>query len=137
MRIRFTSSIRPSYPRPALLSLDVIGASCHYYFIMEVQTTGGLMTRNEHIVIRSARTADEQAIAVLGVLDGGRRTPAGRVMVAEVDGSIRAAVGSNGAAISDPFWPSAGLVSMLRVQTDSELVARSVRFVRRPALAGV
>ena len=95
------------------------------------------MTRNEHIVIRSARTADEQALAVLGVLDGGPDVPAGRVMVAEVDGRIRAAVGSNGAAISDPFWPSAELVSMLRMFTATEAVTRPARFVRRPALAGV
>src|SRR3954449_12239276 len=104
---------------------------------MYLPTQGQLMTRNEHIVIRSARTADEQGLAVLGVIDGGRHMPKGHVMVAEVDGRIRAAVGSNGAAISDPFWPSADLVSMLRVQTEPELVARSVRFVRRPALAGV
>jgi hypothetical protein len=93
------------------------------------------MTRNEHIVVRSARDADEQAIAVLGVLDGGRRMPAGRVMVAEVDGRIRAAVGSNGAAISDPFWPSAELVDMLRVYMPSEPVERPARvFARRPAI---
>ena len=93
------------------------------------------MTHNERIVIRSARAADEQAIAVLGVIDGGRHMPAGDVMVAEVDGRIRAAVGSNGAAISDPFWPSAGLVSMLRVHVDSEPVVRPARiFSRRPAL---
>ena len=94
------------------------------------------MTRNEHIVIRSAESADEQALAVLGVLDGGHKQPKGRVMVAEVDGRLRAAVGSNGAAISDPFWPSAELVGMLRVRT-SEPVARSIslsRFARRPAL---
>jgi hypothetical protein len=98
------------------------------------------MTRNEHIVIRSARAADEQEIAVLGVLDGGRRMPKGHVMVAEVDGRIRAAVGSNGAAISDPFWPSADLVSMLRVHTELMTPAsRSARFARRPMLrlAGV
>jgi hypothetical protein len=92
------------------------------------------MTRNEHIVIRSARTADEQAIAVLGVLDGGHRMPKGHVMVAEVDGRMRAAVGSNGAAISDPFWPSAELVSMLRVHTRSDTVNRPVRRFARPAL---
>jgi hypothetical protein len=93
------------------------------------------MARNEHIVIRSARNADEQAIAVLGVLDGGRHMPKGDVMVAEVDGRIRAAVGSNGSAISDPFWPSADLVSMLRVHTESESVDRPARlFARRPAL---
>jgi hypothetical protein len=92
------------------------------------------MTRNEHIVIRSAQPADEQALAVLGVLDGGHQMPDGHVMVAEVGGRLRAAVGSNGAAISDPFWPSADLVSMLRVHTDSEPVERMARFIRRPAL---
>src|SRR3954470_1741726 len=100
---------------------------------MYVQPTGGLMTRNEHIVIRSARNADEQAIAVLGVLDGGRRVPEGRVMVAEVDGRIRAAVGSNGAAISDPFWPSAELVSMLRVHATPEPAEHPARFFARRA----
>jgi hypothetical protein len=98
------------------------------------------MTRNEHIVIRSAHAADDQAIAVLGVLDGGRHVPEGRVMVAEVAGRIRAAVGTNGAAISDPFWPSAELVSMLRMHTDAEPTDRTARFARRPvvrALAGV
>lgn len=93
------------------------------------------MTRNEHIVIRSARDADETAVAALGVLDGGRRLPRGHVMVAEVDGRIRAAVGSNGAAISDPFWPSAELVRMLRVHTElTPPDHRSARFARRPAL---
>jgi hypothetical protein len=92
------------------------------------------MTRNEHIVIRSAQPADEHDLAVLGVLDGGDQMPAGRVMVAEVDGRLRAAVGSNGAAISDPFWPSAELVSMLRVHAEPEPVDRLARFVRRPTL---
>jgi hypothetical protein len=91
------------------------------------------MTRNEHILIRSARSADEQALAVLGVLDGGHHLPAGRVMVAEVDGRIRAAVGSNGAAISDPFWPSAELVSMLHVHAAPKRVRPLARFAR-PAL---
>lgn len=97
------------------------------------------MTRNERIVIRSAGAADESALAVLGVLDGGRQMPEGRVMVAEVDGRIRAAVGSNGASISDPFWPSAELVSMLSVRAHSAPTEGMGRFVRRPALrlAGV
>ena len=90
------------------------------------------MARNEHIVIRSARTADEQDIAVLGVLDGGRYMPKGNVMVAEVDGRLRAAVGSNGVSISDPFWPSAELVGMLRVRT-SEPVEHPARIFARRA----
>ena len=92
------------------------------------------MTRNEHIVIRSAQATDQSAIAVLGVLDGGHRMPNGQVMVAEVDGRIRAAVGSNGASISDPFWPSAELVRMLSVHAQlSQPVSRPARFAR-PAL---
>jgi hypothetical protein len=91
------------------------------------------MTRNEQIVIRSARVDDEQAIAVLGVLDGGRHMPKGNVMVAEVDGRLRAAVGSNGAQISDPFWPSAELVGMLRVRMDAQPIDHPARFfARRP-----
>src|SRR4051812_42978142 len=101
---------------------------------MTTQTQGRLMTRNEQIVIRSARTADEQDIAVLGVLGGGHNMPKGRVMVAEVDGRLRAAVGSNGVAISDPFWASADLVSMPRVQTEQALADRAPRFARRPAM---
>ena len=93
------------------------------------------MTRNEHIVIRSARSADEYELAALSVLDGGRHTPEGRIMVAEVDGRLRAAVGSNGIAISDPFWPSAELVGMLRVRSGGlGRVVRQLRFTRRPAL---
>jgi hypothetical protein len=92
------------------------------------------MTRNEHIVIRSAQASDEQEIAVLGVLDGGRRMPKGHVMVAEVDGRLRAAVGSNGASISDPFWPSADLVSMLRVHTDREPAEHPARYFARRAV---
>jgi hypothetical protein len=98
------------------------------------------MTRNEHIVIRSAGPADEHELAVLAVLDGGRERPEGRIMVADVDGRLRAAVGSNGSAISDPFWPSAELVTMLRVRNQlAEPVARMPRFTRRPVLhaAGV
>jgi hypothetical protein len=91
------------------------------------------MTRNEHIVIRSAHSADEQAIAALGVLDGGRHIPKGRVMVAEVDGRIRAAVGSNGASISDPFWPSAELVGMLRVHGTPGPAEHPARFFSRRA----
>jgi hypothetical protein len=96
------------------------------------------MSRNEHIVIRSASSADETALAVLAVIDGGRSKPDGRIMVAEAGGRLRAAVGSNGAAISDPFWPSADLVDMLRVHADAMSTERvsTPRFaLRRPVMA--
>ncbi|MFL5893659.1 MAG: hypothetical protein ACJ76Z_00935 [Thermoleophilaceae bacterium] len=96
------------------------------------------MARNQHIVIRDAGPADQQAIAVLAVVDGDRPRPMGRIVVAEAAGRLRAAVGSNGAAISDPFWPSADLVSMLRVRAGAadEHSIRVPRFaLRRPVLA--
>jgi len=94
------------------------------------------MSRNEHIVIRSAHDGDETALAVLAVLDGGRERPAGEVLVAESAGRLRAAVGSNGAAISDPFWPSADLVDMLRVHSGvTETRIHTPRFAIRRAIA--
>jgi hypothetical protein len=96
------------------------------------------MTRNEHIVIRNAGPEDEAALAVLALLDGGGIRPDGRIVVAEAGGRLRAAVGSNGAAISDPFYPSAELVSMLRVpaeSVDGDRRAYTPRFALRRAIA--
>jgi hypothetical protein len=97
------------------------------------------MTRNEHIVIRRATATDEMALATLAVLDGASQTPNGDdVLVAEAGGRLRAAVDANGAAISDPFWPSAELVNMLRVHAGASIdkTTRAPRFsLRRPALA--
>jgi hypothetical protein len=96
------------------------------------------MTRNEHIVIRKASAADDNSLDVLSVIDGGAQRLRGQILVAEAGGRIRAAVDASGAAISDPFWPSAGLVSLLRVQAGA-VDRRPIRFprfpVRRPALA--
>jgi hypothetical protein len=92
------------------------------------------MARNENIVIRTASESDEQELAVLAVIDGGRSRPQGHVLVAEAAGRLRAAVGSNGAAISDPFWPSADLVSMLRVHAGAvDERVRAPRFAQRRA----
>src|SRR6059036_3749302 len=100
---------------------------------MTPSATGGLMTRNEHIVIRRATAADDFELTTLAVLDGGRAVPEGDVLVAEASGRLRAALGSNGAAISDPFWPSAELVGMLRVHVAPEPVEHPARFFARRA----
>src|SRR5688572_14300068 len=105
---------------------------------MTTPTQGELMTRNENILIRSANTADEHELAVLAVLDGGKDRPKGEIMLAEVDGRVRAAVGSNGVSISDPFWPSAELVSMLSVHTElTRSMHRPARFSRHGLRAAV
>ena len=96
------------------------------------------MTRNEHIVIRRARVTDDSTLTALAVLDGSLEHPEGEILVAEAGGRLRAAIGSNGAAISDPFWPSAELLDMLRVHAGiaDRRSVRAPRFaLRRPVLA--
>ena len=96
------------------------------------------MTRNEHIVIRRASATDDTTLAALAVLDGSREHPTGEILVAEAGGRLRAALGSNGGAISDPFWPSAELLDMLRVHAGiaDRRSVRAPRFaLRRPVLA--
>jgi hypothetical protein len=64
------------------------------------------MTADSHpFVIREAQAADDAALRRLAALDGSR-VPAGRILVAEVDGEIVAAVSlAGGPAITDTFRP--------------------------------
>jgi hypothetical protein len=66
------------------------------------------------VTIRLARPADDRAVADLSVLDSAPR-PAEPVLVAEVDGSLWAAVSlADRRAVADPFRPSGELVPLLR-----------------------
>jgi hypothetical protein len=68
------------------------------------------------VTIRLARPADAVALERLAELDSGR-LPSGEVVLAEVDGELRAAVGvAGGAPIADPFQPTAALASLLAVR---------------------
>ena len=68
------------------------------------------------VVIRSAREADEKALERLAQLDSAR-TPSAPVLVAEFDGELRAAVSlEDGAAVADPFVPTADMVELLRLR---------------------
>src|SRR5436309_2751265 len=59
------------------------------------------------ITIRRATEDDKPALAQLASLDCARR-PAGAVLLAETRGELRAALSlADGAAIADPFRPSA------------------------------
>jgi hypothetical protein len=67
-------------------------------------------------VIRQATTSDHQALARLAALDS-RRVPSGRVLIAEIGDQLRAAVEvETGAAIADPFHPTAAVVERLHLQ---------------------
>ncbi len=76
------------------------------------------------LVIRRALDADRAALEQLAALDSAR-LPSGELLVAEVDGRIRAAVRiADRAFVADPFWPSRDLVELLGL--------RAAR-LRRPA----
>ncbi len=66
------------------------------------------------LTIRRAGVADSGALVRLAALDSAK-PPAGDSLVAEVGGELWAAIEiESGAAIADPFRPSADLVELLR-----------------------
>jgi hypothetical protein len=68
------------------------------------------------LVIRVARSDDEEAIHRLAQLDG-RRLDGSHLLVAELDGQVLAALPLRGGEpVADPFEPTAHLVEMLKVR---------------------
>ena len=73
-------------------------------------------TNDMPITIRLAREDDAVALRRLAQLDGAR-LPEGALLVAEVDGELRAALRiSDRAYVADPFFPSRELVRLLDVR---------------------
>lgn len=69
----------------------------------------------ETITIRPAYTDDHRALIRLAALDSADAPPAQPLLLAEVDGHLRVALSlRDGAAIADPFFPSAEIVVLLR-----------------------
>lgn len=68
------------------------------------------------VTIRPATPCDDLAVARVAALDSAH-APLGDLLVAEVDGEIRAALPLDGGPpVADPFYPSAPLVTMLRAR---------------------
>jgi hypothetical protein len=68
------------------------------------------------ITIRHAYADDELTLARLAVLDSAAAPPPRPVLLAEVDGELRAALSlSDGGTIADPFFPTVDLLELLRV----------------------
>jgi hypothetical protein len=66
-----------------------------------------------------ATADDERSLHRLAALDSTPVTPAPPLVVAEVEGELKAALSlSDGSAIADPFYPSADLVALLRSHAD-------------------
>ena len=70
----------------------------------------------EAVALRLCSVNDDEALERLALLDG-RPVPRGRVVLAEVDGDIVAALPlGGGAALTDPFRPTAHLLPLLRLR---------------------
>jgi hypothetical protein len=89
---------------------------------------------NSTLTIRRASASDGVALRDLAQLDSSR-APRGDVLVAEVGSELWAAVEvESGAAVADPFRPSADLVELLRFRADA---MRGDRRVERRRLGGL
>jgi hypothetical protein len=76
-------------------------------------------THAEHIAIRRATEADAAALERLAALDSAP-APSGEALIAEVgDEPLAALAIVSGAAIADPFRPTAHLVELLRLRAAS------------------
>ncbi|HTX32839.1 MAG TPA: hypothetical protein VMD09_15755 [Solirubrobacteraceae bacterium] len=70
------------------------------------------------LTIRLASAHDVKALKCLADLDSAR-VPSGAILVAEADGQLRAALSlKNGAAIADPFHPTAAIVELLSARAE-------------------
>jgi hypothetical protein len=69
------------------------------------------------IAIRRATEADVHVLQRLAALDGGRPLRDGEMLIAEVGGEAQAAIHvASGAAVADPFRPTAALVELLTLR---------------------
>ena len=77
------------------------------------------------VVIRAARDSDGSTLHNLARLDS-QRPLAGKVLVAEQDGAVVAAIGGD-RVIADPFRRTADLVALLQLRAGSAPAASSSR----------
>ena len=82
------------------------------------------LTTAPSVLIRAARGSDGTALRDLAALDSAT-LPAGRLLIAETDGDLVAALDADsGAHIADPFRPTADVVALLKLRADGKDVAR-------------
>lgn len=74
------------------------------------------MATSDSISIRPFADSDAQALRAVAQRDSSM-VPAGMLLVAEVDGQVRAALSLHtGEVVADPFAPSAAAVDLLRTR---------------------
>jgi hypothetical protein len=91
-----------------------------------------MTSRDASITIRPAYADDQPALSRLAALDSAAAIPVTPLLIAEVDGELRAALSlRDQTAIADPFHRTAELVELLRVRRDLEARSRRGRRRRR------
>ena len=90
----------------------------------------------ESITIRPAYGDDHEALVRLAALDSADQVPSRPILLAEVDGEVRAAMSlRDRSAIADPFHPTVHLVELLQAHADAAERSHERRvFSRRPRL---
>jgi hypothetical protein len=93
------------------------------------QGTAEKVGENEDAVeLRLCRVGDDAALERLAMLEG-RPSPAGRYVIAEVNGTVVAAMSLvSGVVLADPFEPTAHIIPLLRMR--AEQLAPEVRASR-------
>jgi hypothetical protein len=83
-----------------------------------------MSTLTDSITLRRACAADQPAIMRLAALDSAP-VPCAPLLLAEVDGELRAAVSlADGAEIADPFLPTVHLLFVLRAHATASASRR-------------
>jgi hypothetical protein len=87
------------------------------WFIL-IRTMG---PRTAEILIRPAYADDYTALERLAALDSSDSVPPRPMLLAEVDGTLRAALSlGDGSSIADPFYPTVSLLALLRAHGEAD-----------------
>jgi hypothetical protein len=82
------------------------------------RSTSSRVGGNDSVAVRLARPEDESAIRRVAALDG-KKAPAGRVLVAEADAEIIAALPiGGGQAVADPFRWTSDVVALMAMRAE-------------------
>ena len=86
------------------------------------------------ILIRPAYADDYPALERLASLDSAEAVPPRPLLLAEVDGTLRAALSMrDGSSIADPFFPTVGLLTLLAAHAKGDAESAGSR-ARGPRL---
>ena len=90
----------------------------------------------ERVTIRRAHADDTARVAQLAALDSTPGHVGERLLLAEVEGELRAALSlEDGRVMADPFHPTSELVSLLELRASQVTDGRERRLAARPRLA--